>query len=192
MRRRRAPRRSATTRSRRSQRQMPTSRTLAASTLNQARTPAISATSATTHAVTGPHVDRHGLADVEERRVSGRSLTEIHRVEPLDRLDDVLAGGLQRARRQPVHRVACRVIRVAVADGREVQPGDVVALEDREVGVVRQAVGRSQSRTMRLEDAAPRGPTAGRSSRCPARSRTASRAARSRWLRRSRTPAADP
>ena len=88
----------------------------------------------------GSPCDRHRLADVEERRVSGRSLTEIDRVEPLDRLDDVLAGGLERARRQPVHRVACRVIRVAVADGREVQPGDVVTLEDGEVRVVRQAV----------------------------------------------------
>ncbi len=39
-----------------SQRQMPTRRTLAASTLNQARTPAINATSAMIHAVTGPQV----------------------------------------------------------------------------------------------------------------------------------------
>jgi hypothetical protein len=81
----------------------------------------------------GARRDR-GKADVAIR---GLTIEGVHRA---DRRDGRLAHVQERGRGHPVGGVAGGVIRVAVADRREVQAGDAGRLEDGEVGVVGQAL----------------------------------------------------
>ena len=116
----------------------PTSRTLAPSALNQASRPHPSANAAMNHAVIGPHETATTCPMSKNVWFAAERVEQIQRVERDHRLDGVLAGVAQRLVRQAIGCVARRVVRVAVADGREVEPRHVAALEDGEVGVVRQ------------------------------------------------------
>ena len=83
--------------------------------------------------------DGDRAADVEEHRHVGRSRPDVGRLQRCGDGNHVLAGCPHRFTREPLGCIARRVVRVAVADRREVQAGNVACLEDREIGVVRQA-----------------------------------------------------
>jgi hypothetical protein len=74
----------------------------------------------------------------EKRRIGGRALGNVHSVERRHDGDDLVASAADRLLRQPLWRVARRVIGVAVVDGGEVEAGDPLSLEDREIRVVGQ------------------------------------------------------
>ncbi len=83
--------------------------------------------------------DGNRAADVEEHRRVGCPRGEVGRLQRGSDGDNVLAGRPHCFAGQPFGSIARRVVRVAVADRGEVQAGNVPCLEDREVGVVRQA-----------------------------------------------------
>ena len=74
--------------------------------------------------------------------------------------DDVFADVADSPGGEPVRNVARGVVGVAVADEREVQAGDALPRQDREVGVVGQPSIDLQRRTMPRVDAARAAPMA--------------------------------
>ena len=122
------------------QRPSPTSRMLAPSALNQASRPQPSASARdeprrrpgpTTRATTCPM-----SKNVWSRRRSARDRSSASSAIAVSTAFSPVVRSVCVG--QPLRRVARGVVRVAVADRREVEAGHVVALEDREVGVVRQ------------------------------------------------------
>ena len=83
--------------------------------------------------------DRAGAGDVEVHRLLRRPLGKVGAVQRLGGRERSRPHVRDGARGQPIGRVARRVIRVAVADRGEIQPGDPGSLEYREVRVARQA-----------------------------------------------------